>query len=640
MDQMHEALVWLILFLPLGSFCILALGLRKIPLAAGWFTALAVAGSLGLSIATFFSVVGAEHHILHYTPHEWLRVGDFVVEVGLRVDGLTAVMLVVVTSVSFLVQIYSQGYMHGDPGYGRYFMIMSLFTTAMLGLILVDSILLLFIFWELVGVCSYLLVGFWFQRPSAANAAKKAFIVTRFGDLGFLAAIVFIYTQAGTFNIGDLQEMAQAGALSSTVITWFALGLFAGAAGKSAQFPLHVWLPDAMEGPTPVSALIHAATMVAAGVYLIARMFPVIEVSGTAMDVIMIVGSITALFAASIALVMTDIKRVLAYSTISQLGYMMLALGVGAYPAAVFHLMNHAFFKAMLFLGSGSVNHATGTFDMRLMGGLRKKMPYTYATFVIGSLSLAGVFPLSGFWSKDEILLDGWHHNQIAFWAALLAAAMTAFYMFRAIFLTFHGEYRGGAPSEHGGHDDAHGEGHGGLHESPWIMVLPLLVLLVPTITSGFLNVDGWMTGFLNSALPEALHFEFEGAELGIALAGTVMALGGIAFAYLVYQAKSIPAAKLGAMSGPAYGVLSNKYYMDVLYEDIIVRKVFYGGICRALAWFDTTVVDGVVVGAGTVTRFAGDRLRRLPDGQLQGYGTTAVVVLVVMLGIYLVTNG
>ncbi len=640
MPELPEALVWLILLVPAGSFLVVGVFLRRWPLASGWFTALAVGTSLVLSILTFWNVVDAEGHRLFFASHEWLQIGGFEVRVGLRVDGLTAVMLIVVTSVSFLVQVYSQGYMQGDPGYSRYFAIMCLFTTAMLGLVLVDSILLLFVFWELVGVCSYLLVGFWFQRPSAADAAKKAFIVTRFGDLGFLSAVVFIYVKAGTFDIQALQEMAQAGALSSTVITWIALGLFAGAAGKSAQFPLHVWLPDAMEGPTPVSALIHAATMVAAGVYLIARMFPLIEASQTALNVITALGAITALMAASMGLVMNDIKRVLAYSTISQLGYMMLALGIGAYPAAMFHLMNHAFFKAMLFLGSGSVNHATGTFDMRLMGGLRKAMPFTYLTFVIGSLSLAGVFPLAGFWSKDEILLDGWEHNQFAFWVALSAAFFTAFHVFRVIFMTFHGEYRGGAAPQHGG-DGGHGGEHARApHESPWIMVLPLVVLAIPAVASGFINSDGWMTGFLNSALPEDMHFEYEGVAIGIAVAGTSMALGGIVLAYLMYQSKVISAEGVGSTFAPVYTLLANKYYLDRLYEDVIVRRAFYGGVCRGLAWFDVTVVDGVVGGVGWTTKEIGDRMRRLPDGQLQGYGTGAVAVLVVMLGIYLVTNG
>ena len=362
-------------------------------------------------------------------------------------------MLVVVTSVSLLVQVYSQGYMEGDSGYSRYFAWMSLFTAAMLGLLVMDSILMVYVFWELVGLGSYLLIGFWFQKKSAGDAAKKAFLTTRLGDVGFLLAILLIWTKTNTFNIPLIQEMAQHGQITDAVLTLFALGIFAGAVGKSAQFPLHVWLPDAMEGPTPVSALIHAATMVAAGVYLVARMYPVFQVSEEALKTVAYVGGFTAIFAASIGIVVTDIKRVLAYSTISQLGYMMLALGTGGYIAAIFHLFTHAFFKALLFLGSGSVNHASGTFDMRKMGGLRKYMPITYATFVIGSLSLAGVVPFAGFWSKDEILGAAWHDDKILWAVAMAVVFMTAFYSFRAIFLTFHGEYKGGEPPEHGAHD-------------------------------------------------------------------------------------------------------------------------------------------------------------------------------------------
>ena len=324
----------------------------------------------------------------------------------------------------------------------------------MLGLVLSDNLLFTFVFWEMVGLCSYLLIGFWFHRPSAANAAKKAFIVTRLGDFGFLAGILILFANTGTFDIAELHRLAIAGTLAGTTLTWAAIGIFAGAVGKSAQFPLHVWLPDAMEGPTPVSALIHAATMVAAGVFLVARMFPLFVHSTQALTTVAIIGGFTAIFAATMGLVMNDIKRVLAYSTISQLGYMMLGLGGTGRRGAVgmFHLFTHAFFKALLFMGSGSVNHATGTFDMRLMGGLRKAMPWTYATFLIGSLSLAGIWPLAGFWSKDEILVTALENQPVLFWLAIITVFMTAFYMFRAIFMTFHGEYRGGRQSEHGEH--------------------------------------------------------------------------------------------------------------------------------------------------------------------------------------------
>ena len=443
-----EAVLWAIILAPLAAFTAITLYVRHLPKIAGYLSIAAIAASLVLSLIVLVDVLGADGHSAIYS-HEWFQAGPLDLTLGVRVDGLTAVMLVVVTSVAFLVQVYSQGYMEGDPGYGRYYAYMSLFITAMLGLVLADNLFMLFIFWELVGLSSYLLIGFWFHKPSAAAAAKKAFIVTRIGDLGLLAAILLIWTRHETFAIHEIHELAIAGALGGTTITLFGLGLFAGAVGKSAQFPLHVWLPDAMEGPTPVSALIHAATMVAAGVYLMARFFPVLEAAPDAREVVGWIGAATVVVGASLALVQTDLKRVLAYSTISQLGYMMLALGVFGYGVAVFHLFTHAFFKALLFLGSGSVNHATNTFDMRRMGGLRTVMPITFWTFLIGTLSLAGVFPLAGFWSKDEILLEAWLNNRALYTVAAVASFVTALYMFRAVFMTFFGEYKGGEPVDH-----------------------------------------------------------------------------------------------------------------------------------------------------------------------------------------------
>jgi len=451
---MPHQLLWLIFLLPLFSFIVISFVLRPFfndkPRLGGYTTIAAIAGSFVISVFALFAVMANSGHALPVPDIEWVLIeGGVSIHLGLLVDPLTAVMLIVVTVVSLMVQIYSQGYMHGDAGYHRYFAFMSLFTASMLGLVLADNLVFMFVFWEGVGLCSYLLIGFWFHKPSAANAAKKAFIVTRLGDFGFLAAILALYFNTGTFDIAELHHLAVAGAISGTILTWVAIGIFSGAVGKSAQFPLHVWLPDAMEGPTPVSALIHAATMVAAGVFLVARTFPLFEHSMEAMTTVAIIGGFTAIFAASIGLVMTDIKRVLAYSTISQLGYMMLGLGTGGVAIGIFHLFNHAFFKALLFLGAGSVNHATGTFDMRQMGGLRRIMPWTYATFVIASLSLAGVWPLAGFWSKDEILASSLASQPILFYLALITVFMTAFYMFRAIFMTFGGEYRGDTSGAH-----------------------------------------------------------------------------------------------------------------------------------------------------------------------------------------------
>ena len=443
--DISEQVLWAILCAPLIAWGIIVLGGRKNPTIAGYLAIAGIGAACILSYVTLFNVIDAHGGIATHT-HEWFTAGSLTVNLGVRVDGLTAVMLVVVTSVSLLVQLYSTGYMDGDHGEGRYFAHMCLFTFSMLGLVLADNLFQIFIFWELVGLCSYLLIGFWFHKPSAAAAAKKAFITTRIGDLGLLAALLLIFRETGGFDVAGIQHWAADPTTDGTLVTLFALGIFAGAAGKSAQFPLHVWLPDAMEGPTPVSALIHAATMVAAGVYLVARFFPVFEATSDARTVVAWIGATTAILAATIALVQTDFKRVMAYSTISQLGYMMMALGTLGYVAAIFHLFTHAFFKALLFLGTGSVNHSTNTFDMRKMGGLKKYMPITYWTFIVGSLSLAGIFPLAGFWSKDEILLDAWNHNRGLWAVGVTVAFMTAFYMFRAIFLTFHGTYKGGQP--------------------------------------------------------------------------------------------------------------------------------------------------------------------------------------------------
>jgi NADH-quinone oxidoreductase subunit L len=632
-----QAVLWAIIACPLVAWALIAIYLRKLPAIAGYAAILGIGAAMVLSYVTLFNVIDADGGVAKYT-HEWFTAGDLAVPLGVRVDGLTAVMLVVVTTVAFLVQVYSTGYMAGDPGYGRYFAHMCLFTTSMLGLVLADNLFQMFVFWELVGLCSYLLIGFWFHKPSAAAAAKKAFIVTRIGDLGLLAALLLIWTRAETFDVTAIQEWAASGEAKSTIVTLFALGLFAGAAGKSAQFPLHVWLPDAMEGPTPVSALIHAATMVAAGVYLVARFFPVFEASTDAANVVAWIGAITALLAATIALVQTDLKRVLAYSTVSQLGYMMLSLGALGYVAAIFHLFTHAFFKALLFLGSGSVNHATNTFDMRKMGGLRKAMPVTYWTFVIGSLSLAGIFPLAGFWSKDEILLDAWRHDR-ALWAiGAVVAFMTAFYMFRAIFLTFHGAYKGGEPVDH--HDpDNHFHGDPAHpHESPWSMKGPLIVLAIPSIAAGWFAYDHMFKDFIEAALPEAGHHGST-FELGIAVSSTIVALAGIGTAYAIYIRRWVDSASIRATFAPLAIIFERKYFLDDLYEGLFVRRIFYGGWCRLLETFDRRVVDGIVNGTGQVGRLASDRLRAIQVGEVQSYGLGVAAGVIVIFIAVIVAN-
>jgi len=621
---------WLILLLPFLSFVIISLFIRPFVRAesriAGYITITALTGSFALSVWALVEVLAAPHHVLETTPISWLVVGNLQINIGMMMDSLTAVMLIVVTLVSLMVQIYSQGYMKGDPGYHRYYAWMSLFTASMLGLLLADNLLQMFVFWEMVGLCSYLLIGFWFHRPTAANAAKKAFIVTRIGDFGFLVAILVLFFNTDTFNVSELHQLAITGALAGATLTWAAIGIFAGAMGKSAQFPLHVWLPDAMEGPTPVSALIHAATMVAAGVFLVARTFPLFEYSTEALTTVAAIGGFTAIFAASMGLVMTDIKRVLAYSTISQLGYMMLGLGTGGIAIGIFHLFNHAFFKALLFLGAGSVNHATGTFDMRQMGGLRKIMPWTYATFLIASLSLAGIWPLAGFWSKDEVLISSLDKQPILFYLAMITVFMTAFYMFRVIFMTFGGEYRGGGP-----------EAHGHPHESPPVMVMPMVVLAVLAVVSGLWNVTGQFGAFMGHGETHSFVEGFFGIFTDpLPWISLILAGMGILFAYAIYSAKWLSAERIGRMFSPLYTLFFRKYWLDELYENVIVRKVLLGGFFTGLQLFDSKGVDGVVNGLASMTTVGGRAIRRVQTGQLQLYGMVmGIGLLVIILFVY-----
>ncbi len=661
-----ELAVWFIFLLPLASFLVIALVVRPLlgrdAAAAGPITIAAIAGSLGLAVWALASVA-VNHGAVEFAPHTWLTVGNLDINVGIVLDGLTAVMLLVVTSVSLLVQVYSTAYMRGDGGYARYFAYMSLFTASMVGLVMSSSVVQMFVFWELVGACSYLLIGFWFHRPAAAAAAKKAFIVTRIGDFGFLLAILYLFFNADSFlakglnplDVTDIHAaVAVGGVLTSAVAGWIAGGIFAGAVGKSGQVPLHTWLPDAMEGPTPVSALIHAATMVAAGVFLVARFFPVFEASEEAMRAVAITGGVTAIFAASIGLVQNDIKRVLAYSTVSQLGYMMMALGVGAYGPAIFHLFTHAFFKALLFLGAGSVSHAAGgTFDMRYMGGLRRRMPWTWAAFLIGALSLAGIAPMAGFWSKDEILgyalAGGSWDSVLVFSLGAVAAFMTAFYIFRAMFMTFEGEYRGGAQADPAA--EAHGDA--APHESPPVMVGPLVVLGIATLVVGWLanpltNLGAvpihWLAEFVAMGPPHELlsygHAEVKGFNRVLAVATSLVAVAGIALAYLMYGRGGIAVPSAARrLAAPAHRVLSAKYYVDELYEDVITRGAFYGRLAVALDWLDKNLVDGIVRTADRLGRNVGRPMAQIQSGQLQGYGAVVSVGVLVTLGVYLLVR-
>jgi NADH-quinone oxidoreductase subunit L len=642
-SQIPEAAVWVIFLLPIFSFVIISFVIRPFlndkPKLSGYTTIASISISLLLSLWALDSVLQAEGYKLEWASHPWVPFeGASLISVGLMMDSLTVIMLLVVTIVSLLVQIYSQGYMHGDAGYCRYFAFMSLFTGSMLGLVLADNLVQLYVFWELVGLCSYLLIGFWFHRPAAAAAAKKAFIVTRLGDFGFLAAILFLYFKTQTLDIamlpGEIQNYMAIGAISTTALTWVAIGIFAGAVGKSAQFPLHVCLPDAMEGPTPVSALIHAATMVAAGVFLVARLFPIftIEGAGGALTTVAAIGGFTAIFAATMALVMNDIKRVLAYCTISQLGYMMLGLGVGGMAFAIFHLFNHAFCKALLFLGAGSINHATGTFDMREMGGLRRVMPWTYATFLIASISMAGIWPLACFWSKDEILAQAWNGGQwndgrlILFYLAMITVFMTAFYMFRMFFVTFGGSYRGAAS-----HDEHHT-----LHESPAVMVIPLVILAVLALGSGWFNfIGGGFSEFLAPGAHGGTHGFFKILAHPLPLISLVVALLGVFLAYAMYSAKWLSPELIRERLSPVHALFSRKYWLDELYEQVIVVRILVNGLFHGLHWFDTHVVDRAVneVAQGTVA--GGNAIRRAQTGQLQAYGLAIFVGVLVIVGCF-----
>jgi NADH-quinone oxidoreductase subunit L len=645
--------VWLIMLLPLAAFIINGLLLRlfvnRKSKVYGFVTIGAIALSAAFSIWALITVMGAESREIAVPAVHWLTIGTFDFSIGVMMDQLAAIMAVVVSVVSLMVQIYSIGYMaHDEAGYYRYYTYMSLFTFSMLGLVLSNNLLFTFVFWEMVGLCSYLLIGFWFHKPSAANAAKKAFIVTRIGDFGFLAGILIIYFNTQTFDIAQLHTLAVTGMFAGSALTWSCIGLFAGAVGKSAQFPLHVWLPDAMEGPTPVSALIHSATMVCAGVFLVARTMPLFVHSEQAITLVAVIGGFTAIFAATMGLVANDIKRVLAYSTISQIGYMMLGLGAAgmmlaseinagdmslttteelliiskaAVAVGMFHLFTHAFFKALLFMGSGSVNHATGTFDMRQMGGLRKTMPWTYATFLVGSLSLAGIWPLAGFWSKDEILATAFQAQPVLFILAMATVFLTAFYMFRAIFMTFHGEYKGGLKEE-GEH--AHDYSH--THESPWVMVAPLVFLAILAVCAGWWNLSGGFSELFGHETESSgmMLFSIFGHTINgfpLPLVSLVVALLGIFFAWVVYIKKWVTAENIGKTFKILYTLVFNKYYMDTLYETIIVKFGLVKGLFKAFQVFDSKGVDGAVNGAGEIITRGGKAIRQAQTGQLQLYG-------------------
>jgi len=646
----------LVLIIPFVGFFINSTIIRILfgseSLISGYINSLFIGISLLLSLIILFN----PSDITNQINVTWLNLFDLNITFGLLIDPLTSIMMVVVSGISFLVQIYSLGYMHGDKSYTRYFAYMSLFTGSMLGLVMSRNILQLFIFWELVGVTSYLLIGFWFNRSSAAVAAKKAFIMTRFGDFGFLFSIIYLFNfNPSSLDIIELYKMIAAGTISTKIATIASLGFLFGAIGKSAQFPLHSWLPDAMEGPTSVSALIHSATMVTAGVFLIARLFPLFDHSQI-MILIASIGAITSLIAATMGLTSTDIKRVLAYSTISQLGYMVMALGLGAYSAAIFHLFTHAFFKAGLFLCAGSVHHASGTFNMKFMGGLQSKMKLTYYSMLICGVSLAGIFPLSGFWSKDEIILSTFNHGgfigYLFLLIGLIVAFMTAFYMFRTISLTFYGSFRGGGDQERKVLQSNNIEvpetvQNVHLEESPKFMTYPLIVLSFFAIFIGyvvnpvffdliFINKHAF-SEFLEKSL-EIYHYHgTHSFNFNIALLSTFMAILGSLFALNTYRTKT-EIYRNSLMKNINY-LLDKKYFIDYLYEKIIVENIFYETICRSLAWIDNNIFDQINILLSNLSYRFGFNSLKLQDGQIHSYGLAMIlsgivsVLILILLG-------
>jgi NADH-quinone oxidoreductase subunit L len=624
-----DLLRWILLIPLAGSVINLFFGRTLGHKSAGALACAAVGASFAIALAVFFQLPPAG--VLHDSIYTWIESGSFRVAFSLQVDALTAVMLLIVTGIGFLIHVYSLGYMAHDDGMARFFVYLNLFIFFMLLLIMADNLLLLFVGWEGVGLCSYLLIGFWHEDHGNTIAGNKAFIVNRIGDFGFILGMLLLLTELGrqgiwTLDFAELQKHAQM--LSPAMIGLITLLLFVGATGKSAQIPLFVWLPDAMAGPTPVSALIHAATMVTAGVYMTARLHFLFELSPATLSLIAWIGAVTAFFAATIALTQNDIKKVLAYSTVSQLGYMFLAVGLGAFSAAIFHVFTHAFFKACLFLGSGSVIHAlAGAQDMRHMGGLRKFMPTTYWTYVVATLAIAGVPFTAGFFSKDLILWQAFSHGAFALWAiGLITAGLTAFYMFRQLFLVFHGECRA----------DDHAKTH--LHESPGSMTLPLVVLACGSIFAGWLGApeylwgsrwDHWLEGIFGA--PE--HHGSVNSEILVTLLTLMVVALGI---YLAYAKYGRTGAAIDRAEGSAlYRLSLNKFYVDEFYDHVLVRP--FTACSRFFAQFiDPWVIDGAVNGAAASARGLSWLWRGLQTGNVQHYVAGFLLGTLALLAYYI----
>jgi NADH-quinone oxidoreductase subunit L len=627
---------WLIPVIPGASAFILAVFGRWLPKKyVSWQACLSVLASFVISFVSFLGLlkVSSESLPIVKVLFRWIQAGFFSADLSFQLDPLSSIMTLVVTGVGFLIHVYSVGYMGHDKGYTRYFTYLNLFTFAMLVLVLGSNLILMFVGWEGVGLCSYLLIGFWFEKPSAASAGKKAFIVNRIGDAAFILGIFFILINIGSGEFRAVNQAIAGGRIAPALATLIALLLFAGATGKSAQIPLYIWLPDAMEGPTPVSALIHAATMVTAGVYMVSRMNVLFTLSGVAGQMVGVVGALTAIFAATMALTQNDIKRVLAYSTISQIGYMFIGCGVGAYAAGMFHLYTHAFFKSLLFLAAGSVMHAlSGELDMRKMGGLRKHLPLTYPTFLVGAIAIAGVPFLSGFFSKDAILTQAFAQGRYFIWAmGILGAVLTAFYMFRLVFLTFFGQER----------LDLKAKEH--LHESPSVMTVPLVILAVFSVVAGYVGLPvvlGEKANLFNRFLEPVVSPVHEahlslGAEWLLILISVAVALCGIYVAYIFYlKSPQAPHRMIGRFPR-LYKLLYNKYYIDEAYNAVFVNPTIKGSQA-VYDHFDLKIVDGTINRTAAAAGFSGRILSLLQSGLIKDYALFFLLGAAVLIG-YLV---
>ena len=646
--------LWLIPTLPLAGAAINGFLGRRSSKRAVTTVALTFPGlafALALKIALGFSSAAAPYV---FNLAHWIRSGSlglpnfFTADFAFYLDQLSLVMLLVVTGVGFLIHIYSVGYMSDDPSYYRFFTYLNLFMFFMLTLILANNYLMMFVGWEGVGLASYLLIGFWFTKDSAASAGKKAFIVNRIGDFGFLIGLFLIIQHFGSLNFTDVfakVEPLAAETSGAGLLTAIGILLMVGACGKSAQIPLYVWLPDAMEGPTPVSALIHAATMVTAGVYMVARSHVIFERAPIALTVVAVIGTLTALFAATIGITQTDIKKVLAYSTVSQLGYMFLACGAGAFSAGIFHLMTHAFFKGLLFLGAGSVIHAVGgEQDMRKMGGLKTYIPVTFSTMLIATLAISGIPPLAGFWSKDEILWKAYQASWVYWLIGAITALITSFYMFRLLFMTFWGDYKGIQVDDHGHAHSAHGDhGHGEPHESPMFMLVPLIILAVLSAVGGFVGIHHGFEHFLEpvfgSEFPKTITEASGNTEWVLMGISVLFAFAGLILAYVLYVSKPYLPEKIAASLNGFYDVVLNKYYVDEIYAKIFVKPLVDGSTKILWQGVDRKVIDDNVNSAADGARHVSDEVRHMQSGNVRSYagwiasGAAAVIAYMIWWG-------